>query len=172
MIAAFLRLIPLRDWLYLAIIVVLLTGAALFIHRERQIGASLAKSQLEHERAAVAAAGVQAAAIAASETERRIAAIQEIAHATQVAASAVVADAAIARSQRDAAVVQLHAYVRASSVSASAPATSASAPTEDGLLAGLLEACWNRNLSLAAEADERGVAGKACEQAYDALNPH
>lgn len=159
-----LALIPGRDWLYICAFMVLLGGGIGFVRHEREIGA-------EHEQLAVKAAAARAAASAASESERRVAAIQEVVHATQVSASAVVADASSARAERDAAVVQLHAYVRRSAVPAGASTTQGGAPADDGLLAQLLEASWQRNLDLAAEADQRGVAGSTCERIYDSLTP-
>jgi tRNA A37 N6-isopentenylltransferase MiaA len=150
---------------------VLLGGGIGFVRHEREIGAARYEAQLKHEKQAVKAVGAAAAASAASETERRVAAIQEVVHATQQSASAVAADASTARAQRDAAIVQLRAYVRASALPASAASAAGSAPADDGLLAELLEASWQRNLSLAAEADQRGVAGSACERSYDSLKP-
>lgn len=159
-------LIPLRDWLYLGAIAMLLAGAALFVHHERSVGA-----QREHD--AVSAAAVAATASAASETNRRIVATQKVVHDTEISAAQVAADAASAGAARDALRVQLDAYVRRRAVPVD-PAASGGGPAAadpDVVLAQLLERAADRAAGLAQLADERGIAGSACERSFDALTP-
>ena len=160
-----LALIPARVYEYGLVVLACALIAIGFIRHERELG-------VQHERQAVQQAAAKASAAAASETQRREVAIQEVIHATQQAASQVAADASVAARERDVLRMQLDAYVRRSAVSrsASAPAGSASALDPDILLAGLLNAAWDRSQELAAEADRRGVAGRACEGYADALN--
>jgi hypothetical protein len=145
-----------------------------FIHHEREIGAARAQAQLQHERQAVQQAAAKATAAAASETQRREVAIQEVVHATQQAASAVAADASAAARERDALRMQLRAVVASSRGSVPYhPASSASSPAagpDAAVLAELLRGSVDRNLELARIADERGIAGSACERYADALS--
>lgn len=142
----------------------LLVGFGLYSAHERSLGEA-------ESRAAVAVAGAAQTASAASETQRRLIETQETVHVAQLQAGNASAAASAAARERDAARLQLDAYVRRRAMSADPAASSGSAPADDGLLAQLLDASWQRNLDLAAEADARGVAGGACERWADSLNP-
>lgn len=168
-----LALIPLKDWLYLGLIAIVAAAGALFVHHERELGAAKAEAQLQHERAALAQASAAAASAAATETARREAALQEIVHENQEALQHLAQAAAANAADRSAFGVQLGAYVRAHAGTANPPAAAASAPAEDPILvlARLLDRADARASELARLADQRGAAGSACEQAYDALTP-
>ena len=168
-----LALIPIRDWLYIAAIVALAgTGAAL-VHHEREIGAARVERVRQAEHAAAAAVAASAAASAGAETQRREAHIQEIVHATQDQAARVAADAAAADRERDALRLQLAAYRAAGggAVPGHPAAAASSAPAGPGadVLADLLQRAVDRDVELARIADERGVAGSACERYADTL---
>jgi hypothetical protein len=126
----------------------------------------IAAKDAERERA------VAAAAVAAqTETTRRVAAQQEVAHAAQIQADAARADAATASRARDALRVQLDVFVRAHRGAGDPGAAGGGAPAGDpiGVLADVLGRADERAGVLAGIADQRGVAGAACERAYDAL---
>ena len=120
---------------------------------------------------ATAAALSQTEAYRAEET-RRAAAHQEIvdeADRKTVAAraDAVIADAAAGKlRERVAALVR---EARAATSNPAAPPGSTPAPDAAGLLADLQRRADERAGDLARIADERGVAGSACEAAYSAL---
>jgi hypothetical protein len=127
------------------------------------------KAAAEHEaqERAVAAAAVAAQ----TETTRRVAAQQEVAHAAQIQADAARADAAAAAHARDALRVQLDAFVRAhrGPVDPGAAGGGSAASDPIGVLADVLSRADERAGVLAGVADQRGIAGAACERAYDAL---
>lgn len=168
-----LALLPGRDWLYICAFLVLLGGGVGFVRHERAEGAAKVEAVRQAEHAAAAAVSASAIATSQTETNRRIAASQETVRVTIQHAAAVAADASAAAGARDAARVQLDAYVRRNAVP-SHPVPAASGPPAadpDVLLAGLLDAAWDRSVDLAAEAGKRGVAGSACERSYDSLTP-
>jgi len=169
-----LALIPGRDWLYICAFMVLLGGGIGFIHHEREIGAERVEAvrQAEHARAAaVAASAIEANQ---AETNRRIAASQETVRVTIQHAAAVAADASAAAAARDGLRHDLDAVIASRRAAAgNPPASAASAPAVDAsvVLAQLLERAADRAAGLAQLADERGVAGSACERSYDSLTP-
>ena len=166
-------LLPLRDWGYIGAVFAVAALGALFVHHEREIGAAKADAQLQHERAAVADAGAQAASAAAAESTRRETASLEIVNATQQTMQRLAAVATANAADRSSFGLQLDAYVRAHA-SPSSPAAAASGPaTSDAIvvLARLLDRADSRASDLARLADERGAAGTACEQSYNALTP-
>jgi len=170
MIGAALNLLPqklLAEALGLALEAALVAGLTWHLaaqHYETKLAA-------EHE--AQAAAVAAAAASAAEETNRRVSAQQEIAHEAQQQAQHAAADAADAARARDALRVQLDAFVRAHRGPADPTAAAGSAPAGDpiGVLADVLSRADERAGVLADLADRRGVAGAACERAYDSLMP-
>ena len=168
-----LGLLPARDWLYIVAFMVLLGGGIGFVHHEREIGAAKVESVRTAEHAAQAAVAASAIATNQAETNRRIAATQEIVHATIKHAQAVAADASAAASARDAARVQLSAYVHRNAVPSNSAAASGvpAAADPDILLAGLLDEAWGRSLDLAGEAEKRRTAGVGCQQQYQSLTP-
>ncbi len=167
-----LRLVPGHHWAYLALVAAVGTAGVVFVHHERAIGAATAQAQLEHERAAVAAAGASAAAAAATESQRREARMLEIVNATQQLAVRVASDSAALARERGDLQLQLADYrARAIAVDPAAPNSCAAARAAVDLLADLFGRASDRAAQLARVADDRGVAGQACERAYDALTP-
>lgn len=143
-------------------IVVAVTWHFVAAHYETKIAA-------DHEAQAVAMA--QAAKAAQDETTRRVAAQQEVAHAAQVQADAARADAVSAARARDSLRVQLSAFVSAHRGPVDPGTAGGGTPAGDpiGVLADVLGRADERAGILAGIADERGIAGAACERAYDAL---
>lgn len=127
------------------------------------------KAAAEHE--AQERAVATAAVAAQTETTRRVAAQQEVAHAAQIQADAARADAVAAARARDALRVQLDAFVRAhrGPIDPGAAGGGEAAGDPLGVLADVLSRADIRAGVLASIADERGIAGAACERAYDAL---
>ncbi len=166
-----LALLPLRDWGYIALALAVAALGALFVHHERELGAARAQAQLQHERAEVAAASAQAASAAQAERARQEAAQLEIIHATQDTIQHVAATAAANSGDRSAFGLQLDAYLRGRASAAGPAAASSSAAAADAalVLARLLERADARASDLARLADQRGAAGRACEQSYDSL---
>jgi hypothetical protein len=177
-------LIPLRDWLWAAVVAALLAGGALFVHHERDIGAARVEAVRQTEHAAAAAVAASAVASAAAESQRREARIQEVVHATQQAASQVAADASSAarerdalRRERDALLLQLRAAIASSRGSVpSHPAFAAGGEDQPGgdpigVLADVLDRADQRAGVLAEIADRRRITAEACERSSDALNP-
>ncbi len=144
---ALLRLVPVWIWLAAAV----LGYTAWQKHR-----ADAAQARL-----ATAAAQLRAEA----ETNRRAAALQEIADAQVIRARELGA----ARRRADAAGNGLR--VSAAAFAASAPAAGECAATADraGVLADLLGRVEEAGRRMAAVADERGAALDACVSSYDAL---
>jgi hypothetical protein len=166
-----LSLLPLRDWGYIALALAVAALGALFVHHEREIGAHQAEAQLQHERAAVAMAGAQAASAAAAERQRQDAAQLEIVHANQAAIQRLATAAAANTADRSAFGLQLDAYLRARAGAPGPAVAGGGPPAADTalVLARLLERADGRASDLAQLADQRGAAGRACEQSYDAL---
>jgi hypothetical protein len=155
------RAVPLWAW---AVIAALLWGG--WQHRR----ADLAVAELARERAEAAILREQAVSAALAETQRRIAAQQEIADAAERKARRARDDAAAAGAAAD----RLRQYAAELAASAaacnSAPAAfgeAASAPAV--VLADMLGRLEARGRDLAAEADRRGIAGSECAGRYDAL---
>lgn len=125
----------------------------------------------EHEREAREAA---AASEAAREVERlRQATMKGIVDEAEDRSRSARVGAAAARAAGDglrlraaAAGAACHQAASDTSVAAGGPP----APDYAELLAGVLSRLGDRAVELAAVADARGIAGQACEQAYDALN--
>ena len=168
-----LKLVPLKDWLYLGLAVLIAIAGALFVHHERELGAARAEAQLQHERAAVAQAGAKQETDSLDETKRRIENLVEIAHDAQESAHRAADSAAADHADRRSFGVQLDAYVRRGAVPGNPPAAAGSSPASDAalVLARLLERADERAAELARLADQRGNAGVTCERAYDALTP-
>ena len=166
-------MIPIRDWLYLGAIAIIMIAAALFIHHERGIGEAKVEAVRQQEHAQAAAVAASAIASNAVEAERRVTAIQGVANVAQTQAAHAEADAAAAASARDALRVQLASTVAAARRARPAdPAASpASVPAGDpiGVLAQVLGETDDFATQVAAEADANRVAGAACERAYGAL---
>ena len=139
-----------------------LAFAAWFMDHERAIGEERVKAaQLANDLAAERAARV--------ESDRRVVAIQEKAHAADVQASAARADAAVAVDAADRLRQRLAALGRRPAVNPAAAGASAPAGAtldlRDDVLSRLLDVAGQ----LGAFADQSRVAGLACERSYDAL---
>lgn len=170
-----LSLIPLRDWGYIGLALAVAALGALFVHHEREIGAHKAETQLQHERAAVATASAQAASAAATERARQDAAQLEIVHASQEAISRLATAAAANNADRsgDTFSMRLDAYLRARAGAGNTGAAPGGPTAADAAVvyARLLDRADARASELARIADERGAAGVACVQSYNALTP-
>jgi hypothetical protein len=170
-----LSLLPLRDWGYIALALAVAALGAIFVAHEREIGAHKAEAQLQHERAAVAQASARAASAAMAERARQDAAQLEITHATQDTIQRLAAAAASNTADRgtDAFSLRLDAYLRARAAPGSAPAAASSPTAADAAMvyARLLDRADARASDLAGLADQRGAAGLACQQSYEALTP-
>jgi hypothetical protein len=166
-----LALLPGRDWLYICAFMVLLGGGIGFVHHERAVGAARVEAVRAAEHAQAAAVAASAIATNQAETNRRIAASQEIVHATIQQAQAVAADASAAASARDGLRNDLAAIRRSRTADPQAPAGSASAVDPAVVLAELLGRAADRATELAELADRRGVAGDACQRSYESLTP-
>lgn len=168
-----LSLLPLRDWCYIGLALAVAALGALFVHHEREIGAHKAEAALQHERAAVATASAQAASAAMAERARQDAAQLEITHATQDTIQRLATAAAVNTVDRsgDTFSMRLDAYLRSRSGSGTSTATASGPTAADAAVvyARLLDRADARASELARLADERGAAGVACVQSYDAL---
>lgn len=157
-LAGLARAVPIWAWVVLAC----LAWGGWQRHRAQAAGAELQRAQ-----AHAAAEREQALQASITETGRRLAAQQEIAHAADQAASRARADAAAAA---DAAgrLRQRIAALQASAAAGHSPAAGAS-PADR--LAGALATCAERYRDVAAAADRAINAGRACERAYESLTP-
>lgn len=159
-----------------AVMALLLAGIGVQTWRVHGLQTDLLHEQLSRktELAAAAAAAASASESARAEEQRRAAATQEAAHAaekqiTEARADAVAAGDAAGRLRQRAAAVA----ARSCSATGNSAAASASAPAADADLVypELLGSALDEARRLAALADDRGIAGTACERAYDALKP-
>jgi Protein of unknown function (DUF2514) len=139
-------------------------------HRWRAIDARAEFQRAEQQAAAERAAD---AASVASETTRRLQAIQKEADRAQETAKAARADADAARTAEQ----RLRARIAAAQASAGAgdPAASGgSSPASEaaGVLADVLGRCVERVRRLAEYADNARIAGETCEASYYTLTPN
>jgi hypothetical protein len=128
-------------------------------------------------RAAYAAQVAQAQRVAREQSEKYRATEQELrnaqeTHASEVKALHINRDRALARSAVESRRVQdaaNAAAARARAQCADSPAADLGTPTSDpiGVLAHVLERADERAGILADIAEQRGIAGRACERAYD-----
>jgi hypothetical protein len=109
-----------------------------------------------------------------AEEQRRAASLQGNVDEAEKKLAAARADIAI----RDAAAGRLQQRVatlvaRAREAARNPQPAASSAPADDpaGMLADVLGRCVARVRLLATVADERGIAGNACQASYDALSP-
>lgn len=163
-----------KEWRLLVIAVLLvLVGLQQVRVSRAQADASAARAALAGDRATYARAAATAEKAArAEESRRETEKLEIIRHAQEQTA---VADAAARDAGRAAAGLrqQVAALIAAGHRAAGDPGLAArSPPTANALdlLADVLSLADDRAGSLAAEADRRGIAGAACEQAYDSLN--
>lgn len=110
-----------------------------------------------------------AQAVARAEEQRRQAAIEEIRANAQKENDLVAADAAAADARADGLQRELARIKRAASSNTCAAAGGAPATITAELLADMLGELEQAGREIAAEADRRGVAGRACEASFAAL---
>jgi hypothetical protein len=150
------RVVPVWAW---ALVALLAWGG---IQRHR---ASSAAGELRQAQAAAAIEREQALQASITETQRRLAAQQEIAHAADEAASRARADAHAAAG----AAGRLRQRIAALQAGAGAgnPATAGASSADR--LGEALATCADRYREVAAAADRAVAAGLACERAYQSL---
>jgi hypothetical protein len=151
----------------LALLLAVLGGAYALQRHEQALGASACQAQ-------VATAAAAASEQARAEEQRRVTAQQEITDETtrqsNVAQTARAgADAAAVGLRARAAVVAARCDRATSDPAAASPSPAAGAPGD--LLADVLGRLDAAGRELAATADQRGIAGAACERSHDALKP-
>jgi hypothetical protein len=157
-------------WLLLAA----LTAAALQTYRLATEQSAHARTQRDHAQqlATLERAGREAETEARAEEARRFTALWEITNATQTQLEAVRADAAAASDvagRLRSRVAAIAAGCRRSSEDPGSAVTGEAARSGPDLLADVLSEMESAGRELAEEADHRGIAGRACERAYDAL---
>ena len=155
-LASFARLVPVWAWMLAA----LLAWGGFQKHRAGAAGA-----QLQRVQAAAAIEREQALQASITETQRRLAAQQEIAHAADQAASRARADASAAAG----AAGRLRERIAALQAIARSSDPAAAGPGPADRLGDALAACAGRYRDVAAAADRAILAGQACERAYGAL---
>lgn len=158
LVLGFLGRVPILVW----VIVAALGWGAFQKHRADSAASTLLRAQAEAS--AEREKGLQASI---AETERRLAAQQEIAHEATQAASQARADADAAAGAAGRLQQRIAALQAASR--AEHPAAAGSSPADR--LGDALATCADRYRDVAAAADRAVVAGKACERAYDSLTP-
>lgn len=143
--------------------------------RAYSAGKAAVQSQWDAETAALAEAARQAEQAERAKEQRRAAAQKEAVddatkRATQAETARVAADAAAERLRQRAAALA----ARCDRPGADPGAAAASAPAigPGAVLADMLGRLDAAGRQLAAVADERGIAGRACERAYEALTTH
>jgi len=159
-VVSFLALLPMRVWAELGAGVLAMCLFAGFVHHERKVGA-------EKVVAAAREAAAKATAANQAETQRREVAMKDISNEAQRLSTRAVDDAADARAAGD----RLLDRARRGA----APGNPASAPGgAPGAAAVRVQPDMLRDLVQAAQryaelADQRGIAGQACERSYDSL---
>lgn len=167
-------LVPAGAWLAVAAAV---AGAVVWWHLARvadarDAGRAEVQARWDAQRAAHAEVAASAAHAARAEERRREAALRkEMDDALQAVARARAdADRAAGAAERLRHAARAAAARCGAATGDTATAAASAAATGAGdLLAELLRAADERAGALAAEADRRGIAGTACERAYDAL---
>jgi len=163
-------------YLAAAVLALLLGGIGVQTWRVHGLQTDLLHEQLARktELAALAEAAASASEAARAEEQRRAAATQEAAHAaekqvTQARADADAAADALRRGLQRAAAAAATAGAVQAGLSAAAAQPGTPAASADLVPADLLGRCGERVRQLALVADERGAAGSACQQSFDAL---
>lgn len=171
-----LAMLPWR-WIGLAAAVLAL-GVGVWGHgsshgfKKGDAGRIAVQAVLERERLDATQRMAEAQASARAEEERRDAAQRRISDELATVQAKARADAADAADAAGRLQLRIAALLAAVSRRGGTPDTAAAgAPADDpaGMLADVLGRCIAHARFLAAIADERGAAGRACEQSYDAL---
>lgn len=149
-----------RLWLEAGVACAVIVFAGWFIHHERVIGAEREHAaRIEEQRAAVAAVTTQRAAEESAQ--------KEIASEAQRLSIRAVADAADVHAAADR--LRDRAIAAGDRAAAAAAARGASAPGAGLVPADVLRSALDEAQRNAAIADQRGIAGDACERSYGAL---
>jgi hypothetical protein len=163
----------LKEWrLLVAAAVLVLVGLQQVRVSRARADASAARAALAAERATQARAAAAAERAARTEEARRETERQEVirhAHEQTAAADAAARDAGRAAAGLRQQIAALVAAGRRAAAHSDAPIGGAPATDALDLLADVLGRADERAGTLAAEADRRGIAGRACVAAYDAL---
>ena len=158
-----------RFWLAILVVSLLAYGGG----RWQQSHADAAKYDAERTKAALSAAVDQVKAVdrARADEQRRTAAQTEIANAAIQTAKAAQADARIADAARRELLARATALANAASRPGDSDSVSGGTSAGDAavLLADVLGKIDQRTQELAEFADAAHIAGRACEQSYDAL---
>ena len=117
-----------------------------------------------------AEAQARAQAQARSEEQRRQTALEGIREHAQIEIAQAGADAAAADATADGLRVELNRLKRSAARNPSLAAGGAAGPDTIAVLADLLSEVESAGRAMAAEADQRGIAGAACVGAYEALS--
>jgi chromosome segregation ATPase len=163
--------VPGWAWWVLALALVIIAGGQQVRVSAAQTDAAQAVTKLADYKAEVAERDRRAAVAAMQETKRRIAALDEVQHNAeqqlQVArADAAGAAAALERLQQRLADAEQRSRAAGNSITAQlSQATGTTARVRADLLSRIGEAAG----LYAGVADQRAVAGSACERAFDAL---
>jgi hypothetical protein len=169
MMFTLLRAVPPRYWIAVALVVLAGMWHWGEVRDAREEGRAQVRAEWDAMTARQLAASNKARAERDETTRQREAAMRkEIDHAT-LAIDRARADAD--RADRAAASLRDAARAAAGRCGAAGDTAAApgSAPAGAGVLAEVLAELDDRAGALAAEADRRGIAGTACERAYDAL---
>lgn len=169
--AAWLKLVPSWAWWGLALVVAVLLQE-LRVQVAQQQAASAAAGLADYSQQ-VAERDRRAEAAARMEERRRQTEVDRITGEANDQAEQARADAAVADQRADSLQQQVARLLASRSATCSAVAAQGGPPARDAavLLADVLSRMEQAGRELAAEADRRGIAGRACEQFVDALRP-
>ena len=166
---AWLKLVPSWAWWVLALAVV--AGGQQVRVLSAQSVAAEAQTELANYRAEISERDRLAAVAAFQESQRRQRVIEEVRDEARGMVERASADARVADERADGLqreVARLRAG-RGATCSAIASQRGEAADDALGMLADVLIEMERAGRELAAEADRRGVAGRACERAYEGL---
>lgn len=168
---AWLKLVPSWVWWGLALV-----GAVLLQELRVQVAqqkAASADAELADYRLQVAERDRRAETAAREEERRRHTEVERVTGEANDQAEQARADAAVADQRADSLQQQVARLLASRGATCSAIAAQGGTPAKDAavLLADLLSRVEQAGRELAAEADRRGIAGRACERYADSLRP-
>lgn len=168
---AWLKLVPSWVWWGLALVVAVLLQELRVQVAQQQSGS--ARAELADYRLQIAERDRRAEAAAREEERRRQTEVDRITGEANDQAEQARADAADADQRADGLQQQVARLLASRGATCSAIAAQGSPPARDAavLLAELLGRVEQAGRELAAEADRRGIAGRACERYADSLRP-